>query len=150
MADTIGVHASKVLSHNGAAAWDCDGAQVSALWRQLAIVVTVSGEVDAGNIDEIGKHIRRFALTGKPVVLDLSAVRAFPVQGAQCLYDLDEDCGAAGVEWALVAGPAVIDALTRHGDEVPTLASVPDALHHFADVIAMRRQLLMPLLRKTA
>ena len=152
MADRIEMAASKVLAHNGTASFDCDGAQVRALWRQLAIVVTVSGTVHAGNVEQISKYTRRFALAGKPVVLDMSTVASFAAAGVQCLYDLDEDCCATGMEWALIASPAVTELLDARRDEAvfPTMPSIADALHHLADAIVMRRQLLMPLLSKTA
>lgn len=152
MAHPIDMTASNVVAHKGSPIFDCGGAQVKALWRQLAIVVTVSGDIDADNLERVSACVRRFARAGKPVVLDMSAVESLPVQAVRCLYELDEDCCAAGLEWALIAGPAVIAALpVGDGDAVfPTMHSVPDALHELADEIVMRRRLLMPLLGKTA
>lgn len=152
MAHSIDMTDSNVVAHNGTPTFDCGGAQVKALWRQLAIVVTVSGEINADNVDLVSACVRRFTRAGKPVVLDMSAVGSLPVQGVRCLYELDEDCCAAGLEWALIASPAVVESLPVVDEDAmfPTVHSVPDALHQLADEIVMRRRLLMPLLGKTA
>jgi hypothetical protein len=64
---------------------------------------------------------------------------------------LDEECRAAEVEWTLVASPAVIELL---GDGIESTfaitGSVHAALRNVADAIASRRQLVLPLIRKTA
>ena len=61
----------------GNPALDCSGAQMRALCRQLATVVTVSGEVNESNLDVITAYARRFVLTEKPFVLDLTGVSSF-------------------------------------------------------------------------
>jgi anti-anti-sigma regulatory factor len=132
----------------GNPAFDCDGAQIRAHCRQLATVVTVTGEIGT-NIGRVNEHVRRFIIPEKPVILDLSGVNSFSLQSVSLLYTVDEACTAAGDEWALVASQAVMAALRASHDEVPTFASVPDALEHFADVLGERRRLL-PLLGKTA
>jgi hypothetical protein len=64
---------------------------------------------------------------------------------------LDEDCRADGVEWTLVASPAVIELLGDGDDAVfPIARSVHTALRNLADAIVSRRQLVLPLIRKTA
>jgi anti-anti-sigma factor len=134
----------------GNPAFDCDGAQVRACCRQLATVVTISGDIGA-NIERVTQFARRFAIPEKPVVLDLSDVKSFDAQSVSLLYTIDDACAAAGVEWQLVASPAVRQSLMASGntDVFPTVGSVPDALEHFADVLGERRRLL-PILGKTA
>ena len=129
--------------------FDCDGAQIRGCCRQLATVVTVYGDIDGMNIDRVTEYTRRFILSEKPFVLDLSGVDSFSPQCVSLLYTLDEGCFHAGVEWSLIVSQAVVEAL-RIGDRAtsPMAASVPDALHHFADTIDERRRLL-PLLTKT-
>jgi anti-anti-sigma regulatory factor len=126
---------------------DCHGAQLRAQCRQLATVVTVTGRVDAKNIDEISSQGRRFIIAEKPYVLDMSGVNSCGALVLPFLRMVDEQCRMAGVEWALIASPAV----TRRvrDDEFITVESVPDALEHFADELHTRRRLL-PLLAKTA
>ena len=49
--------------------FDCDGAQIRACSRQLATVVTVTGELDDANLDRVSQYTKRFVLREKPVVL---------------------------------------------------------------------------------
>jgi anti-anti-sigma regulatory factor len=115
-------------------------------------VVTISGEIDAMNVDRVSQYSRRFILPDKPLVVDLSRVGCLAAQGICLLDRIDGDCRTAGVEWALIPSPAVTRILrsTHREDDLPTADSVHEALHHFADAISARRRLLLPLLTKTA
>jgi anti-anti-sigma factor len=132
--------------------FDCSGAQIRAHSRHLATVVTIQGEIDAVNVDRVSEYTRRFVLADTPLVLDLSGVNSFAAAAISLLYLVDEDCRVAGVEWTVVASNAVTERLRDYDDEAvfAIAGSVHEALHHFADVIATRRQLLLPLVRKTA
>jgi anti-anti-sigma factor len=147
---------ANVATRHGYGTFDCDGAQIRAHCRHLATVVTIRGEIDAVNVDRVSKHIRRFVLGSDPVVLDLSDVSHFAAAGISLLHGLDEDCRAAGVEWTLVAGPAVMELLgsgrdkDENGDMFPIARSVREALRNLAEAIVNRRQLVLPLIKKTA
>ncbi|CAM4140170.1 anti-anti-sigma factor [Mycobacterium basiliense] len=136
--------------------FDCAGAQIRAHCRPLATVVTIRGEIDGVNVDRVGQYIRRFIVGQGPVVLDLSGVSHFTSAGIALLCGFDEDCCAAGVEWMLVADPAVTELLgdgcdQRPGEAMfPITRSVHEALHRLADDIVSRRQLVLPLIKKTA
>ncbi|HEX7323432.1 MAG TPA: STAS domain-containing protein [Mycobacterium sp.] len=134
------------------AAVDCGGAQVRAHYRQLATVVAIRGRIDASNVDQVSEQARRFILAKEPLVVDLSGVDSFAAAGIWLLCVLDGDCHAAGVEWTLVESPAVSELLSDFEDEAkfPTSSSVPQALHALAEMIDQRRQLLLPLFKKTA
>jgi anti-anti-sigma regulatory factor len=136
----------------GNPAFDCDGAQLRACCRQLATVVTITGDISGGNLDRITEYARRFILKEKPFILDLSAANSFSAQCISLLYTIDEGCFHAGVEWSLIANEPVLRGLSLSGDGAtfPTADSVPDALHHFADSIDERRRLLPLLTKKTA
>jgi anti-anti-sigma regulatory factor len=130
----------------GNPAFDCDGAWIRALSRQLATVITVGGSVSAENSERITAFVKRFIID-KPVVLDLGAVESIAVQAGRLLDTVGDACDDAGVEWVVVAG----DAMARlFGDTQATLfpivASVPDALDHFAQANLRRRTMLLPLL----
>jgi anti-anti-sigma regulatory factor len=135
----------------GNPAFDCDGAQIRACSRQLATVVTVTGDLDDANLDKVSQYTKRFVLREKPVVLDLSGVTSATPHIISLLSDIDDACSAAGVEWSLIASQPVSHAVHVFDDriELPTMPSVADALHHFADVTLERRRLL-PLLTKSA
>lgn len=129
----------------------CDLAQMSALCRQLATVVSISGQLDDSNLSEATTYCTRYVLCEKPFVLDLSELDVVSDSAIGLLYAIDDAAYMEGVEWAVVAGPALLDVLSRYGDpaDFHTVDSVPDALHHFADATAARRRLL-PILSKTA
>jgi anti-anti-sigma factor len=144
--------ASNLTTRYGNPSFDCGGAQIRAHCRHLATVVTIQGEIDAVNVDRVSKYIRQCTLVKNSLVLDLSGVNSFAPVGISLLYMLDDDCRAAGVEWILVASPAVIEVLRAYDNEAvfPTTRSVHEALHNLADVIVRRRQLLLPLIKNTA
>jgi anti-anti-sigma factor len=133
-------------------AFDCGRAHIRSHFRHLATVVAIDGEIDAVNVDRVIECARRFVLARDPLVLDMSNVNSFAAEGISLLRDIAEECRAAGVEWMLVPSPAIIDRL-RDADYDALFAvsrSVHEALHDFADVIDRRRQVLLPLVRKTA
>ncbi len=141
-----------VVTRQGNCVFDCGGAQIRAQRRHLATVVTIRGEIDALNVERVSKYIRRFTLGENPVVLDVSDVTRFAAAAIPFLHTFEKDCCAAGVEWTLVASPAVIEVLSDDRDEArfPITGSVHEALRDLADAIVSRRQLVLPLIRKTA
>ena len=134
------------------AAFACGAAQVRAHYRHLATVVTITGRIDTANVDPATEYTRRFVLAKDALILDLSDVNISAAEAISFVNTVAEDCRAAGVECTLVASDAVVDLLDDFDDEtlLPIASSVHEALHSFADVIATRRQLLLPLIKKTA
>jgi anti-anti-sigma factor len=136
--------------------FDCGGARIRAHCRHLATVVTIRGEINAINVDPAGEYIRRFILGDTPVVLDMSDVTDVDAAGVSLLYTVDDDCRAAGVEWTLVASPAVLLSLgdgcdrDEAGAAFPITGSVHEALRNLADAIVSRRRLVLPFIKKTA
>jgi anti-anti-sigma factor len=132
--------------------FDCGGAQIRAHCRHLATVLTIHGEIDAVNVERISGYIRQCTRVKNSLVLDLSGVNSFAPVGLSLLYILDDECRDIGVEWTLVASPAVMEVLRDYDDETafPIRRSAHEALHHLADAIVRRRQLLLPLIKKTA
>ena len=127
------------------------GARVRAHCRHLATVVTLRGEIDGLNADRIGEYIERFVLPQTNLVLDMNDVTHFAPAGISLLHGLDGACRAAGAEWTLVAGPAVIELLDDGTEPMfSTARTVHAALHNLADDIASRRQLVLPLIKKSA
>lgn len=127
----------------------CDGASMRAQCRQLATVITIKGDIDGGNIDRITAFVSRYVLPEKPIILDLSGVSGFASQCISLFYDVDDRCSARSVDWAVIASSSVIAELRLEDTGVPLAASVPEALHYFAEGILARRRLL-PLLTKSA
>jgi anti-anti-sigma factor len=147
---------SNVATRQGNCTFDCGGAQIRAHCRHLATVVTIRGEIDDVNVDWVSKYIRRFFVGSNPVVIDMSDMRQFAVSGLSLLDAIDEDCRAAGVEWTLIASPAVTEVRDASGNQdangtvFPIAPSVHEALHNLADAIVNRRQLVLPLIKKSA
>jgi anti-anti-sigma regulatory factor len=129
----------------GDPACDCGGAQVSAHCRHVATVVTVHGHVDAKNVERVSEYARRFILGDNPIILDLSDAEPISDATLKFLNAVAEDCRAAGVEWTLVASA---DALRKSG--LPGANTVCEALKDYDDEITLRRQLMLPLILKTA
>jgi anti-anti-sigma regulatory factor len=132
--------------------FDCDGAAVRAQCRHLATVVTITGAIDSANVDHVIEYAQRFNLPDKPFVLDLSGLETFAPQAVRLLYSVDAACSEAGLDWAVIPSQAVsLTLLLTHEDaSFPTAATVHEALQFFADATSARRQLLLPLLTKTA
>jgi anti-anti-sigma regulatory factor len=134
----------------GNPAFDCAGATLHAVCRQLATVVRVEGVVDDTNVDRITALARRFVIAEKSFVLDLSTVTSFSPHSVSLLTAVDERCFNNDVEWSLIASDPVQRAVRDAGATFPTSDTVADALHHFADSIDERRRLLPLLTKKTA
>lgn len=139
-----------IAGRRGNATFECSGALVRAHSRHLATVVTVRGEIDAVNVDRVSAYIRPFVLAQDPMVLDLSGVTHFSTAGYSLLCMLDEECFVAGVEWTLVASPAVSDVLGGGETAFPSAPTVHEALRRLAAAIVSRRELVLPLIKKTA
>jgi anti-anti-sigma factor len=152
MTVTTSAPASDFTRRYGNPSIDCGGAQIRAQCRHLAMVVTIHGDIDATNVNRVSEHTRHFILPTNSLVLDLSGVDSFAAEGISLLYRIDEACRAAGMEWTLVASHAVIERLQDSGEgaSFPMTRSVHRALRDLADVIVRRRQLLLPLIGKTA
>src|SRR5947209_191085 len=140
---------TNVATRHGYGTFDCDGAHIRAHCRHLATVVTVRGDIDAANVDRVSEYLWRFTLGSNSLVLDLSDVTHFAAAGVSLVHRLDEDCRAAGVEWTLVASPAISGLLGDHG-EFPIARSVHEALRNLSEAIVNRPQLVLPLIKKTA
>jgi anti-anti-sigma factor len=140
---------TNVATRHGYGTFDCGGAQIRAHCRHLATVVTIRGDVDAGNVERVSEYLWRFTLGSNPVVLDLTDVGHFAGAGISLVHRFDEDCRAAGVEWTLVASPAITGLLGDQG-EFPIARSPHEALRNLAEAIVSRRQLVLPLIKKTA
>jgi anti-anti-sigma factor len=151
MNDSMGKTASLAPRH-AQLPFDCNGAAVRAQCRHLATVVTISGAIDASNVDQVIEYAQRFNLPDKPFVLDLSGLDSFAAQAVRLLHRVDDACGAAGLEWALIPSQAVSLTLLLTGEDTsfPTASTVHEALQYFADANTARRRLLLPLLTKTA
>ena len=102
--------------------------------RRQAIVVTVSGELDASNTDRFDRCVRELPSGGESFVIDLRAVTFIGVQCFRTLLRLESECRASRTRWALVTNP-----LTRHllkvvdaDDTLPVFHSMSEAIRSLA------------------
>ena len=151
MATSTHVPASKSPFRYGNPTIDCAGAEVHTLCRQLASIMSITGDVDEINVDCLSERARHCVIPEKAFVLDLSGVTSFARHGVALLDAIDKACYDEGVEWSLVAGEDIARALRAHTEDprLPIAESIPEALQHFSEVVVERRRLL-PLLTKSA
>ncbi|MEU0499031.1 hypothetical protein [Mycobacterium sp. NPDC006124] len=111
---------------------ECHGVQLRAQLRSVAILVEVTGQLSPANRHQVSTHLRRFALVGDPLVVDLLNTGGVD---DELVGDLR---GVADV--TLVVDPARRHRLARH-DSVPIVGSVGDAMRIIAGRLAARRTL---------
>ena len=103
-------------------------------------VVTATGEIDASNIHHLTDYTTHLLGAARPVVIDLAELDFLSAQGISELFDFDERCGAAGVQWALVPSHPV-RRLLRICDldgRLPVAESTDDALERFSSPSRIR------------
>jgi anti-anti-sigma factor len=129
-ANTLGFTA-----YSGSCTVHCNGAQMRAHRRDEVIVVRITGDVDATNIDRFYDYTRRFVAEAPGLILDLSEVDFLCASGISVLVALDDECRSAGTDWAIVGGPFV-RRLLYIGDPsgaLPTATSEHEALNAIAE-----------------
>ena len=117
---------------------DCNGAQMRAHRRDQVTVVTVTGDIDAMNLDRFYDYTSRFIREAPDLILDLSEVEFICARGISVLITLDNQCRAVGTHWAIVGGLFVRRFLHIGDptDALPTATSERQALN----TIAAQRQ----------
>jgi len=139
-------------SRYGDPAVDHKGAHLWAYRRHGSTVVAVRGRIDAANVERVSDYAVRFVAADSRLVLDLSEVSTFTPRAMRLLDAVEQHCGAAGLDWALVPGEAVARRLRARSEYagLPVIDSVAEAEHQFDEAILRRRRFLIPLLRRTA
>jgi anti-anti-sigma factor len=130
--------------------FSCDGVSLSNRSQGGATVVAASGELDASNIHYLGDYVHRCLRGDRHFVLDLTELSFLGAQGIQALFSIDEKCGEAGVEWALVPSHPV-SRLLRICDKdrrLPATSSVGHAVQRFSSTSAPRH--LLKLVAKSS
>jgi anti-anti-sigma factor len=122
---------------------DRGGVDMRAHLRHMATILTISGDIDARNIDRVSAYATRLVPVGNALLLDLSGVTFFAAQSISVLVNVGDACDNAESPWALVTSHAV-DRVLRisHQDHVlPVASSVPDGMQYFADLARVRHQI---------
>jgi anti-anti-sigma factor len=121
---------------------DRDGVDMRAQCRHLATVLTITGDIDARNIDRVSVYATRLVAAGSALLLDLSGVGFFAAQGISVLIAVDDACRRVELPWALVTSHAVdrMLRLSERDEILPAASSVADAMQYFVLLARMRRQ----------
>jgi anti-anti-sigma factor len=121
---------------------DRDGVDMRAQLRHLATVLTISGDIDARNVDRVSAYATRLVPVGNALLLDLSGVTFFAAQSISVLVTVGDACDNAELPWALVTNHAVdrVLRISEHDDILPVASSVPDGMQYFADLARVRQQ----------
>ena len=120
-------HASQ---QSGSTSFDCRRARMRAKTDTRLTVMSISGEIDASNVDDVSHHVRELASDCGALIVDLAEVDFIAIDGLRALFALNIQCARTGTTWALIAGHAV-NRLLRVGDHdtlLPAVGSATEAL----------------------
>ena len=110
--------------------WENHTARFAAEWGPACVVITVHGELDASNANQLADYVQRCAAHTKSVILNLGDVEFFGTAGFSALHTINVRCAGADVRWAVVPSKAV-SRLLRICDPdnaLPLAESVLDSL----------------------
>ena len=120
-------HASQ---RRGTTFFDCRGARMRAKTDNGLTVISLSGEIDASNADELGHRASEVVSDCGALIVDLADVDFMAVDGLRVLFALNIQCARAATTWALIASHAV-NRLLRVADRdrlLPAVGSATEAL----------------------
>jgi anti-anti-sigma factor len=121
-------HASPPAS--GTKFFDCRRTHVRAKTDTGLTVISISGEIDASNVDDVSRHTRELVSDCGAVIVDLADVDFIAIDGLRALFALNMQCARTGTTLALIASQAV-NRLLRVGDHdtlLPAVGSATEAL----------------------
>jgi anti-anti-sigma factor len=82
-------------------------AQFTARWGASGSVITVDGELDAANSDQLATYVQRNVRRSPRVILDLRGLEFIGTAGFSALHRINVACSAAQVQWAMAPSAAV-------------------------------------------
>lgn len=82
-------------------------AQFTAHWGPTGTLITVDGELDAANADQLAAYVRQSTNRSRRVILDLRGLKFIGTAGFSALHRINVACSAAQVSWAMAPSPAV-------------------------------------------
>ena len=116
--------------HSGTTSFDSRLARIRAKADTGLTLISISGEIDASNVDDVSHHVRELVSDGGALIVDLAEVDFIAIEGLRALFALNTQCARTGTTWALIASHAV-NRLLRVGDHdtpVPAVGSATEAL----------------------
>jgi anti-anti-sigma factor len=82
-------------------------AQFSARRSSAGTVITVDGELDAANADQLAAYVQRSITHSRRVILDLRGLEFIGTAGFSALHRINVACSRAQVRWGMVSSPAL-------------------------------------------
>jgi anti-anti-sigma factor len=134
------------ISHLNGAAVSYRGAHVRADIDTDLTVITISGEIDASNVDDVARHARGLVPDSGALIVDLADIDFIAIEGLRALFALNVECARADTTWALITGHAA-NRLLAAGDNDKLLPAVGSATEALQLVRRSGRGNRSPLLR---
>ena len=93
--------------HRGSTFFDCQRACVKAKTDRGLTLISISGEIDASNVDEVSRRASELISDCDALIVDLAEVDFIAFDGLHALFALRMRCALTGKTWALIASRAV-------------------------------------------
>ncbi len=124
-------HIDQRTKHNGATVINYRRARV---WGRIdagLTMISISGEIDASNIDNVSRQARRLVPAHGALIADLTDTDFIGVDGLRVLFALNFDCACTDRRWAVIVGHAakrLLRVAGDHGELLPAVGSMTEAL----------------------
>jgi anti-anti-sigma factor len=124
-------------------------AQFSARRQPSGTVITVDGELDAANADQLAVYVQGSVNRSKRVILDLRGLEFIGTAGFSALHRINVVCSGAQAYWAMVPSAAV-SRLLRVCDPDGTLPVTTPVDEPLLDTVSWTGSQARPLLQLVA
>jgi anti-anti-sigma factor len=85
----------------------CRTAEFITRWALSGAVITVSGELDAANADQLGDYVQSCLTHCRQLIVDTRDVEFIGTAGFSTLHRINVMCSGSDAQWAMVPGAAV-------------------------------------------
>lgn len=82
-------------------------AQFTARWDPSGTLITVDGELDAANADQLAAYVANAIARSRRVILDLRGLKFIGTAGFSALHRINVVCSGAQADWAMAPSPVV-------------------------------------------
>ncbi|HEX5254843.1 MAG TPA: STAS domain-containing protein [Mycobacterium sp.] len=82
-------------------------AQFTARWGPTGTLITVDGELDAANTDQLVAYVQQSTSRSRRVILDLRGLKFIGTAGFSALHRINVECSGGQVSWAMAPSPEV-------------------------------------------
>lgn len=114
----------------------CRNAEFDAEWEQGTGLVTVHGELDAANADQLAEFVARCVKHCQWLTLDLTDLKFVGTAGFSAFHRIDAQCSTVHTRWAMMPSRAVTrllricdpDGVLPISESVPRVSPVSEPL----------------------